>query len=85
MQCPAGSHKVVLDALCTHLTVTFAVQALLMNVGNLPVADLVLVCQQQRESDSMVLFLRAVTAAGFILESDNLLAYLRCLTDSNER
>lgn len=55
-----------------------------MNVNNMPTVDLVLVCQQQTESDSMVLFLRAITAAAFVKTSDDseLLMILECMTDS---
>ncbi|KAL3157922.1 OTU domain, ubiquitin aldehyde binding [Trebouxia sp. C0010 RCD-2024] len=56
--------------------------ALLANVGKLPVADLVLVCQQQKESNCMVMFLRAVTAAGIMETGDEHLPVLQCLTDS---
>ncbi|KAL3159946.1 OTU domain, ubiquitin aldehyde binding [Trebouxia sp. C0009 RCD-2024] len=56
--------------------------ALLANVGKLPVADLVLACQQQIESNRMVMFLRAITAAGIMETGDEHLPVLQCLTDS---
>lgn len=64
------------------IDLALAAQALLANVGKLPVADLVLVCQQQKESNCMVMFLRAVTAAGIMETGDEHLPVLQCLTDS---
>lgn len=63
-------------------SVLFAVQALVVNTEKVPVADLLLVCRQQRDSDSMVLFLRAITAAGIANKSDELLECLQCMTES---
>lgn len=54
-----------------------------MNVEKLAVADLLLVCQQQTESDSMVLFLRAITAASFMTSSADMLSIMEGLTDSD--
>lgn len=77
--------------MCTHaqlspdalgVDLTLAAQALLANVGKLPVADLVLACQQQIESNRMVMFLRAITAAGIMETGDEHLPVLQCLTDS---
>lgn len=53
-----------------------------MNVEMLAMADLLLVCQQQIESDSMVLFLRAITANGFMTGPNDMLIFLEVLTDS---
>lgn len=54
----------------------------MVNTEKVPVADLLLVCRQQRDSDSMVLFLRAITAAGIANKSDELLECLQCMTES---
>lgn len=51
------------------------------NTEKLPVADQLLVCQQQTDSDSM-LFLRAVTAAGLVKKSEEVLVSFEFLTDS---
>ncbi len=70
--------------LIQYLTVILAAQALLANVGKLPVADLVLACQEQLASNAAVMFLRAVTAAGFMETGDDQLPILQFLTESPE-
>ena len=52
------------------------------NVGKLPVADLLLACREQLESNCAVMFLRALAAAGIMETADEHLPVLQFLAKS---
>jgi len=67
----------VVSGLAKVIELMLPIQALLINADKLSPEELLLSCKQQGPCDSMVAFLRAITAAGFMAKSQEWLPFLQ--------